>query len=148
LLAMQQEVDLVDVVHEPVGKVRQVLDCDGPVEEPLEVGRGEQLRERVSVALVDAADEDGVLALGPAQLELLLGDLGVERRDLAPQCGDPPLGGGNLVHRLVAGVARLLELLQQGNLLRSEEHTSELQSPYDLVCRLLLEKKKTNIKVY
>src|SRR5207248_6342994 len=27
--------------------------------------------------------------------------------------------------------------------LRSEEHTSELQSPYDLVCRLLLEKKKT-----
>src|SRR5437867_6402283 len=28
-------------------------------------------------------------------------------------------------------------------LLRSEEHTSELQSPYDLVCRLLLEKKKT-----
>src|SRR5438094_4200883 len=26
--------------------------------------------------------------------------------------------------------------------LRSEEHTSELQLPYDLVCRLLLEKKK------
>src|SRR5438094_9932054 len=28
--------------------------------------------------------------------------------------------------------------------IRSEEHTSELQSPYDLVCRLLLEKKKNN----
>src|SRR5437867_11197226 len=28
---------------------------------------------------------------------------------------------------------------------RSEEHTSELQSPYDLVCRLLLEKKKTKL---
>src|SRR5256885_16618890 len=27
---------------------------------------------------------------------------------------------------------------------RSEEHTSELQSPCNLVCRLLLEKKKTN----
>src|SRR5947207_8175423 len=27
---------------------------------------------------------------------------------------------------------------------RSEEHTSELQSHSDLVCRLLLEKKKTN----
>src|SRR5207248_5472300 len=26
---------------------------------------------------------------------------------------------------------------------RSEEHTSELQSPYDIVCRLLLEKKNT-----
>src|SRR5438094_7773634 len=29
---------------------------------------------------------------------------------------------------------------------RSEEHTSELQSPYDLVCRLLLEKKKKQIQ--
>src|ERR1039457_7375765 len=28
--------------------------------------------------------------------------------------------------------------------LRSEEHTSELQSPCNLVCRLLLEKKKQN----
>src|SRR5437868_10554460 len=27
---------------------------------------------------------------------------------------------------------------------RSEEHTSELQSRFDLVCRLLLEKKKVN----
>src|SRR5437868_7746534 len=30
---------------------------------------------------------------------------------------------------------------------RSEEHTSELQSRFDLVCRLLLEKKKKNQKV-
>src|SRR6266496_6203875 len=29
---------------------------------------------------------------------------------------------------------------------RSEEHTSELQSRRDLVCRLLLEKKKTKVK--
>src|SRR5437868_8118444 len=28
--------------------------------------------------------------------------------------------------------------------MRSEEHTSELQSRFDLVCRLLLEKKNTN----
>src|SRR5207248_10878038 len=32
--------------------------------------------------------------------------------------------------------------LLMGYQVRSEEHTSELQSPYDLVCRLLLEKKK------
>src|SRR5256885_5260516 len=32
---------------------------------------------------------------------------------------------------------------------RSEEHTSELQSPCNLVCRLLLEKKKKrNIQIY
>src|SRR5438876_9080609 len=30
--------------------------------------------------------------------------------------------------------------------LRSEEHTSELQSPVHLVCRLLLEKKKKNLE--
>src|SRR6266516_1807038 len=30
---------------------------------------------------------------------------------------------------------------------RSEEHTSELQSPYDLVCRLQLEKKKNKLLV-
>src|SRR2546430_7102796 len=32
-------------------------------------------------------------------------------------------------------------------ILRSEEHTSELQSQSNLVCRLLLEKKKKNTKV-
>src|SRR5437868_8700472 len=31
---------------------------------------------------------------------------------------------------------------------RSEEHTSELQSRFDLVCRLLLEKKKKKLKIY
>src|SRR6266850_5718863 len=30
---------------------------------------------------------------------------------------------------------------------RSEEHTSELQSPCNLVCRLLLEKKKNKYKI-
>src|SRR5438094_1996645 len=35
---------------------------------------------------------------------------------------------------------------EQLELPRSEEHTSELQSPYDLVCRLLLEKKKKKNK--
>src|SRR5690348_17420120 len=34
--------------------------------------------------------------------------------------------------------------LVASSLARSEEHTSELQSPVHLVCRLLLEKKKQN----
>src|SRR5256885_8622308 len=38
------------------------------------------------------------------------------------------------------GVAKLTDLSWK----RSEEHTSELQSPCNLVCRLLLEKKKTH----
>src|SRR5258708_16158740 len=33
-----------------------------------------------------------------------------------------------------------------GSTFRSEEHTSELQSPDHLVCRLLLEKKKTPLQ--
>src|SRR2546430_13211842 len=38
----------------------------------------------------------------------------------------------------------LIDLVQFGDLRgRSEEHTSELQSQSNLVCRLLLEKKKT-----
>src|SRR5438105_6856917 len=41
--------------------------------------------------------------------------------------------------RRVCRQGRRLRLWQ----LRSEEHTSELQSRVDLVCRLLLEKKKT-----
>src|SRR5437868_10275944 len=39
------------------------------------------------------------------------------------------------------GVAAGRQMLRRH---RSEEHTSELQSRFDLVCRLLLEKKKTN----
>src|SRR5438132_6142662 len=54
------------------------------------------------------------------------------------------------LRRQFAQEAHLLALLhhpalprQQVCFLRSEEHTSELQSHSDLVCRLLLEKKKT-----
>src|SRR2546426_9294142 len=36
-----------------------------------------------------------------------------------------------------------LEALVSADVARSEEHTSELQSPCNLVCRLLLEKKKS-----
>src|SRR5207302_5214305 len=42
----------------------------------------------------------------------------------------------------MAGVPRLAELCHLPLHLRSEEHTSELQSRENLVCRLLLEKKK------
>src|SRR3712207_7348039 len=42
------------------------------------------------------------------------------------------------------GWARIVRDIEQVGLKRSEEHTSELQSRQYLVCRLLLEKKKTN----
>src|SRR5689334_24186214 len=60
----------------------------------------------------------------------------------------PRTGSGSLPSRHVH--ALLEELAHQGQLLRvspearSEEHTSELQSQFHLVCRLLLEKKKVD----
>src|SRR5438132_3623025 len=44
--------------------------------------------------------------------------------------------------RILEDVLLLLGIQLQEPILRSEEHTSELQSHSDLVCRLLLEKKK------
>src|SRR2546421_3523438 len=49
------------------------------------------------------------------------------------------------IHRRGYGRWRRLACSFSG---RSEEHTSELQSRSDLVCRLLLEKKKKCIKLY
>src|SRR5205823_14803256 len=62
--------------------------------------------------------------------------------------------GGTAARRLGAGrnsaAARpdLAGRAEAAALLRSEEHTSELQSLAYLVCRLLLEKKKKKTKVY
>src|SRR5207249_6481545 len=44
----------------------------------------------------------------------------------------------------VAFIFRGTSAQKPNRLNRSEEHTSELQSRFDLVCRLLLEKKKKN----
>src|SRR6266498_3112518 len=77
--------------------------------------------------------------------------------DLRVGCGSGPWsscgtwsGGGDLealarrqyVHRVVTALTRD----PWRRLPRSEEHTSELQSRPHLVCRLLLEKKKDNVK--
>src|SRR5207248_9805272 len=79
--------------------------------------RGAQVRAGARVAVHDAASVDRVdeVALVRALEQHLL---------LAPG------------RAAVVGGERHLEAVRR----RSEEHTSELQSPYDLVCRLLLEK--------
>src|SRR5207248_6849564 len=51
-------------------------------------------------------------------------------------CAASPSGEVALDVTAIIGIAKRF---------RSEEHTSELQSPYDLVCRLLLEKKNTGV---
>src|SRR2546426_2340910 len=66
--------------------------------------------------------------------ERIVGDLGTRVRNGCDQSG---LAG--------VGVAHKADVRQKFQLQRSEEHTSELQSPCNLVCRLLLEKKKITI---
>src|SRR5437016_9087109 len=71
--------------------------------------------------------------------------------DLAEH-GDPRLELANVGHLeidghglpLVSADARVPHELARARPRRSEEHTSELQSLTNLVCRLLLEKKKKN----
>src|SRR2546427_7040096 len=46
--------------------------------------------------------------------------------------------------RIASETATFAESFVRVGIVRSEEHTSELQSQSNLVCRLLLEKKKTN----
>src|SRR2546430_12604525 len=64
------------------------------------------------------------------------------------QLSGPAPNGGALVslsssNTAVATVLANMTIPPEAASLRSEEHTSELQSQSNLVCRLLLEKKKT-----
>src|SRR5699024_7724689 len=62
-------------------------------------------------------------------LDVQLGDVDGAERAVGEPCSDVDAGG----------ILQLLDLAVRGGgqLLRSEEHTSELQSRFDLVCRLL-----------
>src|SRR6266566_3232519 len=68
----------------------------------------------------------------PADLEECLLSVGLARS------ADPPTLTGMICTSEPPAEPRV-----EVRLVRSEEHTSELQSPCNLVCRLLLEKKKT-----
>src|SRR5215211_4979762 len=71
----------------------------------------------ISTFVIDGFSGRGLTAVGPNQA--LLGRL-----------------------NFIVDIYRSLEILAKHPRVRSEEHTSELQSHSDLVCRLLLEKKK------
>src|SRR2546429_5975146 len=108
---------------------RQVLVTAGPTFEAIDPVRGitNHSSGKMGFAIARAAREAGAqvtLVAGPVHLRT---PRGVQRIDVqsAQQMFDA-------VHQ---------QLPQAG---RSEEHTSELQSRLHLVCRLLLEKKKTD----
>src|SRR2546428_3159587 len=96
----------------------------------------ELLRTLIRNACVnDGTDASGHEIRSADTLEAYLSGVGLamERYTAGP-------GRVNLVTRIDGRDRRAPTLLLLGH--RSEEHTSELQSRSDLVCRLLLEKKK------
>src|SRR5207247_8493900 len=86
----------------------------------------EQTQPRIAVALRQVAKD---LVVGA----VLLDDVNA----ILDRAGSTHSGGNRVVRRALPGDAKVR---LHG---RSEEHTSELQSRVDLVCRLLLEKKKS-----
>src|SRR5438309_5911300 len=66
--------------------------------------------------------------------------------DALPICSNEKAPGGSCHAFQCQGGGRPDGPGRRGGRLRSEEHTSELQSQFHLVCRLLLEKKKKNYK--
>src|SRR5699024_11939065 len=84
------------------------------------------------------------LGLGKATTTLLINLCASSVRILFIYLGIPLAGlraylWGMVISQIFAACAAWLCIRQ--NVRRSEEHTSELQSRFDLVCRLLLEKK-------
>src|SRR6266540_5598548 len=87
--------------------------------------------------------EEVALLYGISGLAFALTDMVIGHLDLLPQ----QIRDGNFDLVLIRPRGTLLQVVTADFQLRrlgkrSEEHTSELQSHHDLVCRLLLEKKK------
>src|SRR5207249_5077065 len=112
--------------------LRQVQLAGRGVEVNLRRGRGAPRgvgeKDAVQIPLEDLVLR--VLALD-LEREQRLTHLAVERRVVADKAQ---------LHQLLGDRRRALGVRVRPE--RSEEHTSELQSRFDLVCRLLLEKKK------
>src|SRR5207249_8473480 len=119
------------------------LRAGGAATAPLGRALGEVLRaisdEQPVLVLVDDAqwvDRESLLALGAVARDLTQAPLFLVFTITA----QPPRADLDALRvrigRELLGAAVRLE--------RSEEHTSELQSRFDLVCRLLLEKKNKN----
>src|SRR5207249_5626824 len=104
--------------------------------------RGDRVVERTElVSRLPEADE-GIEAIGVAREDLLEPARGYLITFLGERGSSPPIGSG------ASGEQRGGQERHQSGVPLShgsdiaEEHTSELQSRFDLVCRLLLEKKK------
>src|SRR3989454_9133433 len=92
-------------------------------------------RGEISLSVVANGDQQGVVIVARDQ------GPGIPDVSRALQDGYSTSGGLGLG---LPGARRLMDDFDIASVVRSEEHTSELQSPCNLVCRLLLEKKKSH----
>src|SRR2546427_7573097 len=86
--------------------------------------------EEVHRHAVENIDQADALLLGRVTYEMMEAAWRSPRTGARPEWTEP--------------FARTIDAAKKYVVSRSEEHTSELQSQSNLVCRLLLEKKKTN----
>src|SRR5205807_7007534 len=97
----------------------------------------------------EAIEYNSDLRIAAARVDVAAGYVKLAGATLYPQVNALARGGGKMSGDSSglqgAGVTATWELDLWGRV-RSEEHTSELQSPCNLVCRLLLEKKKKKKK--
>src|SRR5699024_11267640 len=98
-------------------------------------------RESHTLSLHDALPISAAVDEQPGMLRLQQGGIPLcQHRVALAQGNELPVIGKDRVW--VVHLLRRVDVGVVGVDLRSEEHTSELQSRFDLVCRLLLEKKK------
>src|SRR2546429_4082305 len=121
-----------------------LLAMDRPTGAQEELRLAEQETEHLPVNLVASSPFPSILRAG-----LLLGDKNIEEAEPLLQeivkmtLARPGPDGWSAARFELEAIAKTARQSGDWNL-RSEEHTSELQSRLHLVCRLLLEKKKKN----
>src|SRR5688572_2458237 len=119
-----------------------------PIEDEFSIsGRGTVVTGRVETGVVKVGEEVEIVGIKDTQKTVVTGV------EMFRKLLDQGQAGDN-IGALLRGVGR--DEVERGQVLckpgsikpRSEEHTSELQSQSNLVCRLLLEKKKKKTKNY
>src|SRR5207249_6372830 len=159
--AFDRAPQLHQVVQVPVQLFRRAADRRGAGDDAHAIGQlqlVERVAQLVPVFALDAARDAAAARVVRHQDQVAPGqaDEGGQRRSLRAalvllDLDDQLLafaqrildaGAADVAFRLEIAAGEFLEREKPVPLLRSEEHTSELQSRFDLVCRLLLEKKK------
>src|SRR5688572_31850532 len=103
--------------------------------------------EKASLSVVSAVDIKRILKMIPHRYPMLMVDRVTDMRLDSSAVGiknvsiNEPFFQGHFPSEPVMPGVLIIEAMAQ-TAARSEEHTSELQSQSNLVCRLLLEKKK------